>query len=115
MTKKVWIVILIGTFSLGIILLFASDIFFKLVNSKGVENSKTCDEIKPGITIDELYDILGDPINETKRNNDTWLYFNSHPIAAGLIRVRIDKKHNKVLILKCWEDSEPNWDLTKEQ
>jgi len=99
--------------SSGFFLWVGSTVFFKITNPKGVENSKICDSINAGITPEELYKKLGHPIKHLEINGENWVYFRSHPVAAGLIRARIDKTGRKVLVLKCWEDKMPNWDLTK--
>ena len=79
-----------------------------------MENSNICDQIKAGISLSELYDILGEPYGGFKDNGETWVSFQTNPIAAGAIRAKIIKDKNEVLALKCWEDAEPNWDISKQ-
>jgi hypothetical protein len=108
---KAFILVILSIIVITILSLFCFYFYSKSINFKGVENSRICDSIKPGISIDELIRILGKPINTIEVNGETWVTFQANPFAAGVIRARIDKNENRVIALKCWEDKKPNWDI----
>jgi hypothetical protein len=72
-------------------------------------NLRTCKQFKKGITERELTSKLGTFTSKDLGNGQMVLYFDSHPVAAGPIRARVDKNTGAVLELQCDEDSAPLW------
>jgi hypothetical protein len=84
----------------GLIVLVLSTIF--IVDYFAYPNVRICNQMTKGITEPELTRRLGSFLSERDLGNGQWmLYYESHPVAAGLIRARVAKDSGAVLELQC--------------
>ncbi len=81
-----------------------------VVNHLAFPNIRICKMLKPGISQSELVAALGQPCSAKPDGRFLKLSFMSHPVAAGLIKARIDTSSGRVVMLKCSEDGLPLWD-----
>ena len=92
----------------GLIVLVLSTVF--IVDYFVYPNVRICNQVTKGITEKELTGGLGSFLSENDLGNGQMiLYYESHPVAAGLIRARVAKDSGVVLELKCDEDERPLW------
>src|SRR6266849_6414196 len=78
-------------------------------NRDGFRNLRSCESLKPGITVSGLTAALGQPVHRSAANGQTWWYFRTPSIMAGSIRAQVNEQTGKVLSLRCYEDGPPTW------
>lgn len=94
------IILWTGTVSVGVVIvvLYAINYFF-------YPNLRTCRQLKKGISERELTSSLGTFTSKDLANGQLVLYFDSHPVAAGPIRARVDKntgRFSSCSAMKMW-------------
>lgn len=82
---------------------------YRWANRDGFRNHRTCESLKPGITVPGLTAALGQPVHRSNANGQTWWYFRTPSIMAGPIRAQVKEATGKVLSLRCHEDGPPTW------
>ncbi len=69
-----------------------------------------CSRLKPGITLNDMIERFGSPIDNKAPEPGRWVFFKSTIGAAGPIRVKLDDQ-DRVVVLRCNEDGPPTWTL----
>ena len=84
---------------LGVTGLFGVELLLRWRDPVGYRNLKVCRTLKPGITRDELYKVLGDPVSTVVVRERTLVYFKTASIAATRIHAEIQESTGRVLSL----------------
>lgn len=74
--------------------------------SEGSRKVKFCQSLNTVITTDELFGMIGRPMDTESTDQGMVLYYTSNPSAAGPVRFLVETKTNRVIGKKCFDDEE---------
>jgi hypothetical protein len=83
----------------------------RVLDRKGYENLEKCQNLKAGMTRQELIATLGDPVKENQAEGYSSLYFAAPQVALDSISAKMNLETNVIESLECQtnKDLEISW------